>query len=59
MQTKTSLSFLQLDLSGVDRDKVSGQASAEIRPLKPQTPYTGLVHIKFSTALASASLYYR
>ncbi|KAG8636291.1 hypothetical protein MANES_16G118500v8 [Manihot esculenta] len=32
------ISEQKLDLSGVDRDKVSGQASAEIRPPRPYNP---------------------
>ncbi|XP_044471952.1 uncharacterized protein LOC123200686 isoform X2 [Mangifera indica] len=34
--------LLQLDLSGVDRDKVSGQASAQIRSWKPYNPNPGV-----------------
>ncbi|XVF34415.1 hypothetical protein REPUB_Repub18cG0057100 [Reevesia pubescens] len=35
------LSEQKLDLSGMDRDKVSGQASAEIPPLRPYNPNSG------------------
>ncbi|XVF47908.1 hypothetical protein PTKIN_Ptkin03bG0147600 [Pterospermum kingtungense] len=35
------ISEQKLDLSGVDRDKVSGQASAEIPPSRPHNPNSG------------------